>query len=120
MLALLAATVIPTAIPTVIGVAEGVSQQKSENAKAAALTKGHDEATLMRKFGLSCWCEGASATRDDKRGKKRRRVEDEVHGGGVGLRGGKVSAQNREFFWILLRYLGRMEDGNGEGRWVLL
>ena len=59
------------AIPTTIGVAEGISSRNKEK-------ETENNAELMRKFTLDCFCEAQSR----KRG--------EIHGGRVVLRNGKV------------------------------
>ena len=59
------------AIPTVTGVAEGIAERDKPN-------NPKKEEQLLRKFNISCWCEGKSE------GKK------EIHKGKVVLGEGKV------------------------------
>lgn len=70
-----------TAIPTTIGIAQGVSAQKREN-------RDKDDAVLLRKFNLECWCEGQG------------RLRNQFHGGRVVLGDEKVCL----VVWILLYY----------------
>lgn len=59
------------AIPTVTAVAEGIAEKdKPKNEKA--------EKRQMRKFNLSCWCEGSSKGKSD------------IHGSSIVLGEGKV------------------------------
>ena len=60
------------AIPTTIAIAEGISEKnKPKDPKK--------EERLLRKFTLSCWCDGKSPGKKD------------IHGGAVVVGDGKVS-----------------------------
>ena len=61
-----------TAIPTVTAVAEAIAEKDKPKDKAL-------EQRQMRRFGLSCWCEGKTKGKSD------------IHGAGIVLGEGKVS-----------------------------